>query len=203
VVNGPDGPVVGATVRIERFVGTASGSTQVPTDGSGHFSLAGAMGGRYRVRAWLQPDLATFDSPTGFVADGQQLTLSPTLERHNAVSLQVASSTASLTTGAAGGVRALLTRETVDANGIVQQGAVGGAAVTLAAGDGLSIDSPNPATTDAKGSASWVVTCTADGAHTVTATTPDATANATLPACGAAESSSSTTSTTAAAGPGQ
>jgi len=198
VVTGPDGPVAGATVRVERFVGTASGSVQVVTDGSGRFVVTGALGGRYRVRAWLQPDLATFASPTGFVADGDSLDLSPNLERHNAVTLQLAATEATLTMGAPGGVRALLTRETVDSNGIVQAGGVAGSLVTLVAVDGLSITSPNPATTEASGSASWVIECTALGAHQVSAAVPEASASATLPACAAAATppSSSTTSTT-------
>jgi len=193
VVHGPDGPVPGATVRIERFVGTASGSTQVATDGSGHFSLSGALGGRYRVRAWLQPDLSTFTAPTGFVADGDSLDLSPDLERHNAVTLQLASSQATFSVGTPGGVRALLTRETVDANGVVQAGGVAGSVITLVAADGITITSPNPATTDANGSASWVIECTAEGAHQVSAAIPEASASTVLPACGAPSSSTTTT----------
>ena len=200
VVTGPDGPVPGATVRIERFVGTTSGSVQVATDGSGHYVLKSALGGRYRVRAWLQPDLATFTSPTGFVADGDTLELSPDLERHNALTLQLAASQATFTMGEPGGVRALLTRESVDGNGVVQAGGVAATSIQLMPGEGLAVTSANPTTTDAAGSATWVVQCLALGAHDVSATVDGATASATLPACAAPSatttSSTSTTSTT-------
>ena len=196
VVTGPDGPVAGATVRIERFVGTASGSVQVGTDGGGHYTLTGALGGRYRVRAWLQPDLATFTSPTGFVANGDSLQLSPNLERHNAITLQLASAQATLVIGENNGVRALLTRETVDTNGIVRAAGVAGTSIALVPGDGIAITSPNPTTTDASGAAGWVIQCTAPGAHSVSATLPEASASTTLPACDAAAPTTSTTSST-------
>ena len=199
VVTGPDGPVAGATVRVERFVGTASGSVQVATDSSGRFVVKSALGGRYRVRAWLQPDLATLVSPTGFVAAGDSLDLSPNVERHNAVSLQLAAVEATLAMGTPGQVRALLTRETVDSNGIVQAGGVAGSVITLVAVDGLRVSSPNPATTDATGSAIWVIECTAVGAHGVSAAVPEASASTTLPPCGVAGPSTSTTTTSTTA----
>lgn len=197
-VTGPDGPVAGATVEIERFVGTASGSVQVGTDGGGRFVLPDALGGRYRVRAWLQPDLSTFSSPTGFVAADDTLALDVTLERHNAVTLQLASSEATLSMVAPGGVRALLSRETVGSDGIVRSAGLGGSAITLVAADGITITSANPATTDATGSASWVVTCTAEGAHQVSAATADGSASAsvTLPSCTTAAPTTTTSPTT-------
>ena len=203
VVTGPDGPVPGATVRVERFVGTASGSVQVGTDGSGRFVLRSALGGRYRVRAWLQPDLATFVSPTGFVAAGDSLDLSPNVERHNAVSLQLAAGDATLTMGTPGQVRALLTRETVDSNGIVQAGGVAGSVITLVSAEGLTVTSPNPTTTDATGAAVWVIECTVLGAHLVSASAAEGSASTTLPPCAVSgPSTSTTTSTTSTTIPG-
>jgi hypothetical protein len=203
-VQGPDGPVAGATVLVERFVGTASGSLQVGTDGGGHYVVPNALGGRFRVRAWLQPDLSTFSSPTGFVAAGASLTLDVTLERHNAVTLQLASSQATLSMDAPGGVRALLTRETVGTDGIVRSVGLAGAQVTLTASDGIVVTSGNPAATDGAGAASWVVSCTAEGAHDVSATVADPAASdsVTLPVCTAVGPTTTTTSSTTTTTPG-
>ena len=162
-VTGPDGPVAGATVRIERFVGTASGSIQVGTDGGGHFTAdrrpraaATACGpGSSRT-------CPPFTSPTGFVADGDSLDLTRDLERHNAITLQVASALATLSSVEPDGVRALLTQETVDADGIVRAAGRGGDVRSPWCGvTGIAITSPNPATTDATGAAELGRPCTA------------------------------------------
>lgn len=53
MVYGPEGPVAGATVVVERFVGTSHGESRVQTDETGAWTLRGARGGAYRVRAFL------------------------------------------------------------------------------------------------------------------------------------------------------
>ena len=58
VVSGPDGPVPGASIRIERLVGSQSVSTIVTADATGRYELKGVELGRVRVRAWHAPDLA-------------------------------------------------------------------------------------------------------------------------------------------------
>ena len=58
IVSGPDGPVAGARVRIERLVGSQTASTIVDADESGHYELKAVELGRVRVRAWHTPDLA-------------------------------------------------------------------------------------------------------------------------------------------------
>ncbi len=58
VVRGPEGPVPGAKVRIERLVGQQSATTIVDADEKGRYELKGVELGRVRVRAWHAPDLA-------------------------------------------------------------------------------------------------------------------------------------------------
>jgi len=188
-VVGPDGPVGGANVLIERFVGTASGSITVYTDGTGQFNVTSMLGGRYRVRAWLQPSLATVDAPTGFVADGDHLSFTVGAERHDAASLLLGPAVSAQTVGVPSGVNAQLSQESVDGNGIVHTTGVGGASIQLTTGAPLAIAAPNPAVTNADGRASWTVTCTAAGSASVSAvvTLPGSaapiTATANLPGC--------------------
>jgi hypothetical protein len=189
-VTGPDGPVAGATVLIERFVGTASGSVLVATDAGGGFGVSSVLGGRYRVRAWLQPSLATLDSPTGFVADGDHLTFQIGVERHDAVKLQLAPSVTALTVGVAAGVNGLLLRESVDGDGIIHTVGVAGSPIGLSAPGAITIDAPNPAVSGADGRVHWVITCRAAGSISVTATVaatdpavPAVTASMVLPPC--------------------
>ena len=188
VVNGPDGPVAGATVLIERFVGTASAAITTTTDGSGQFSVGSLLGGRYRARAWLAPSLTAVDAATGFMADGDHLSFTIGVERHDAVSLQLAPAVAGLIVGQPSAVNGLLTQESVDGNGIVHTAGVGGIAVILASGGSLSTAAPNPASTGPDGRVQWNVTCVTAGSIGVNATvpTPAVTATLTLPECVAA-----------------
>ncbi|MGZ4716543.1 MAG: carboxypeptidase-like regulatory domain-containing protein [Acidimicrobiales bacterium] len=197
-VTGPDGGVGGATVLIERFVGVQSGSILVAADGAGRFSAPGLLGGRYRVRAWLQPSLAAVQSATGFVADGDNLNLPVTVERHDAITLRVASAVGTLTVGVPAGVNALITQQSVDSNGIVQDTPMAGVSLLLVGSAGLGIEPPNPAVTSASGRVSWSVVCSSPGTYvvSVSSSTPPAAAGATLPECTVATTPSSSTTTT-------
>lgn len=57
-VTGPDGPAVGATVRLERHTTAGITSTETFTDASGNWSATGLAGGRWRVRTFV-PNLYT------------------------------------------------------------------------------------------------------------------------------------------------
>ncbi len=196
-VTGPDGGVGGAIVLIERFVGVQSGSIQVSADGAGRFSAPGLLGGRYRVRAWLQPALTAVESATGFVAEGDNLNLPVVVERHDALTLQVASAVGSISVGVPARVNALITQQSVDSNGIVRDTPVPGVSLQLVGSAGLGIQPPNPAVTDAAGRASWSVVCPSPGTYAVTvnSTTPPAAAATTLPPCTTPTSTSTTTTT--------
>jgi hypothetical protein len=184
-VNGPDGPVGGATVLIERFVGTARGSITVFTDGTGQFNVTSLSGGRYRVRAWLPPALTTIDAPSGFVADGDHLSFTVGVERHDAATLLIAPTVAAQTVGVESGVNGLLTQESVDSSGIVHTVGVAGASISLVTTDPLGIATPNPVVTGAGGRVQWKVICTGPGDVSVkaTATTPTIVTTTSLPAC--------------------
>ncbi len=182
-VTGPSGPVAGATVRIERWVGSASGALTIGTDGSGRFAAAGVLGGHYTVRAWQQPALATFDAATGFVADGGVLSVNVVMQQHNSFTVQVAASTGAISVGHQFSLLALVTRESVDANGIVQAGPVAGESVTLSSDPGLTIAGANPATTGADGLATWTLTCKTAGSFSAVATTKDGSGTTNLPTC--------------------
>lgn len=70
VVRGPDGPVAGAKVRIERLVGSQTAVRIVGTDGQGRYVLSGVELGRLRVRAWRPPDLAMMSDELLFASKG-------------------------------------------------------------------------------------------------------------------------------------
>jgi hypothetical protein len=184
VVQGPEGPVPGATVLLERFVGTRSGSVTVTAGADGRFVADGLIGGRYRVRGWLQPSLAAPSSATLFLAAEQtDAEVRIELRRYDARKLQAGLETAGITVGATGRLRALLTQDLVDGNGIVTGSGVAGEAVTVAADAGTSV-SPGAATTGADGYATFTLTCLTEGTHSVTVTASGLTVTVALPTCG-------------------
>ncbi|MGH9268482.1 MAG: carboxypeptidase-like regulatory domain-containing protein, partial [Acidimicrobiales bacterium] len=66
-VTTPEGPVVGATVSVERLVGDVVASADLRTGADGTWGLADIRGGRYRVRAWKPaPDNLALTSPEIF-----------------------------------------------------------------------------------------------------------------------------------------
>jgi hypothetical protein len=192
-VTGPAGPVGGATVRIERWVGSASGALVVSTDGGGHFAAGGLLGGHYKVRAWQQPSLATFDAATGFVPYNGRLQVDVVMQQHDAYQVQLAPTAATATVGTGFGIVALVSREQVDTNGVVVDAAVNGESVKLAVDSAVKIDGANPAKTGANGFANWTLTCQTAGNFSATATTPDGKATARLPGCTGQGGSTTTT----------
>lgn len=68
-VNGPDGPVVGATVRLERHTTSGIATTQTSTDGSGNWSATGLAGGRWRVRSYLPNTYTSGPAQVFFLAN--------------------------------------------------------------------------------------------------------------------------------------
>jgi hypothetical protein len=188
--SGPSIAVQGGRASVSGTVTGPDGSVLVATDAGGGFGVSSVLGGRYRVRAWLQPSLATLDSPTGFVADGDHLTFQIGVERHDAVKLQLAPSVTALTVGVAAGVNGLLLRESVDGDGIIHTVGVAGSPIGLSAPGAITIDAPNPAVSGADGRVHWVITCRAAGSISVTATVaatdpavPAVTASMVLPPC--------------------
>src|SRR6476659_8373528 len=60
VVNGPGGPVPGATVLLEHLVSPTT-STTLSAGPDGTYNAPNIAGGRYRVRAYLAPSFAQTD----------------------------------------------------------------------------------------------------------------------------------------------
>jgi len=80
-VTGPDGAVPGATVRVERIVGTSIGTTDVTTQADGTFAVPTILGGRYRVRAWRAPDLALVKPEIFYLQSSEPRTLALRVDR--------------------------------------------------------------------------------------------------------------------------
>ena len=182
-ITGPGGAVAGATVRIERWVGSASGAITVASDGGGHYTASGLLGGHYKVRAWQQPTLTTFTAGTGFVADGGHLNINLPLTQYNAYTVQVAASAGAAQVGQAFSVKALVTQQTVDPNGVVQPVGVPSVSVQLSTDPSVTVAGANPGTTGSDGLATWTLTCQSPGTFTANVTSANGSTSGPLPVC--------------------
>jgi len=196
VVLGPDGPVEGATVRLERFVAGRGGYADVRTGAGGRFEAPDIFGGHYRVRAWKRKDLVTTEPQVGFVKDepNSQQELSIGVERHDAKRLQVALDNGNPLLDQEVTLLALYDQEEVDENGIVRGAPFRDADMDLSVTDGLEVIGETRSRTGADGYARFAIKCTSTGAHDVTVTGGDnMTTTVTLPECHSPEESTTTT----------
>jgi hypothetical protein len=164
VVNGPEGPVPGATVQVERLFGDKVDGTRVQADGAGEWSVAGVNGGRYRLRAWRPPDLVGLQPLLLFVAANQTAEVALAVERHGpdhivanvAPNPPVRDQPATLVVTVALGE--------VNGEGILRTSPRPGVPMQLVITAGLALESADVALTDGAGNAAFAVRCTQAGA---------------------------------------
>ncbi len=79
-VSGPQGPVAGAAVRVERLVGGGA-VADLRSDESGGWSLGSILGGPYRLTATGSADLATLEPTLLFLGATERRTVGLSLNR--------------------------------------------------------------------------------------------------------------------------
>lgn len=130
-VTGPDGLIVGATVRIERLVAGREIRTDVVTGPDGRYLVENIPGGRYRVRAFLAPSLAQVVPDVDFLPDGKAHTFDLKVERMSGVAVQADVAPEPPLLRRSVNLVASVVNRTVDADGIVRSTPVVGLDVEL------------------------------------------------------------------------
>lgn len=181
-VTGPEGPLPGVVVRIERHTRHGMAATDVGTDGLGRWKVDGLAGGRYRVRAWV-PGVATMaDSAVFFLEEGEPRSLTFTLEPVDPTPRLRFDHRGEIQVGGTGTVAVSVTTRSVDQDGFVVVSGVAGAVVTLEVSGPATVAS-SPATADGDGVARFVVACTGPGSASATITHQAQSLPVTLPLC--------------------
>ncbi len=187
VVLGPDGPVEGAVVRLERFVGPDFGQLDVRTNKDGKYEAHDILGGRYRVRAFQKPNLAVIEPPALFLAaDHGEAGLDLVTEKFEGESLQGALDVADPHVGQKVTFRALYSKTEVNDDGIVVGTGVEGREVQLTPVDsGIKVDGEggDVKTTGSDGMALFTVICEGEGVHSVIIGSGDKALAVGLPNC--------------------
>jgi hypothetical protein len=158
-VEGPEGPVAGATVQLERLVGDATATALVPTAPDGTWNLPNVLGGRYRVRAWRVPDLATMRAKVVFLETGPERAIELRVEAVGGVRVDAAIAPDPPQLDQPANVKVRVAQRLVDATGVIRDQPVVGTEVRLTANDGWLVFSANPAVTGGDGGATFSVEC--------------------------------------------
>ncbi|MEA2902258.1 MAG: hypothetical protein QOH36_2145 [Actinomycetota bacterium] len=184
-VNGPEGPVTGAIVKVERFVGAAVATVQVQSQ-AGAWSVDSILGGSYKVTIFRPPDLAQTVADVFFLGADESKTLTTTLVR-----LGTNSITASIEPNPPlVGLPAVLTvrfgNGTVDANGQATFVPRPGVRVQLSLAAGMSNESSPLLVSDGTGAVAWQIRCLAPGPFPASLIIGNASSALVLPPCTAA-----------------
>lgn len=205
-VTGPDGPVAGAVVRLERLVGDGSATLEVPTAADGTWNAERVLGGRYRVRAWLQPQLAMARSTVVFVEAGEPEPIELRLDRYEGRRVDAVIAPDPPLLDEEANLKVRVADRVVDERGVIRTTPSAGVSVQLTGSGSWFVLSSNPQTTGTDGSVTFRVECQAEGAQPLSVVLQGSeTVPLTIPACidgtpttttSSSSTSSSTTSTT-------
>jgi hypothetical protein len=161
-VTGPQGAVTGATVRVQRTVGTQT-TTMDLTSSGGLFNLQAVRGGAYEVQAWKQPDLLLTTPQTFFLGATEVKTLSLPLTLISAVNARTTVTPSPPPAQSPFTITVLLYAGSVGGQGTLLATPRANQPVTFQPGNGLSLQSSGQASTDSGGNASFSVQCVVPG----------------------------------------
>ena len=168
VVQGPEGAVPGAVVRAERLVGDIVQPFDVRTGADGAFELAGVPGGRYRVRAFLPPSLATAEPEIFYQPDFEERELRLVVEPFSGVIVRGDTSPQSPIVGFGVNLAVRVTERRVDEDGIAREVPVPGTPVRVSSTGWTSL-STESASTGSDGMAVFEYRCDRVGSVSATA----------------------------------
>lgn len=173
-VQGPEGPVPGATVRAERFVGTRSAGVDLLTGPEGTFELAGVLGGVWRFRAWRAPDLAMPRALVAYVrVDEPPGPLVLGTERVGGRLAVASTNPQPARPDEPATIAVRITDQRVTDDGIITAEPVANLAVRVVSAPGWRIVGPAQGLTDGSGTIVFDVVCTRAGAAAITLATAD------------------------------
>ncbi len=204
-VFGPQGPVKGATVLAERIVDGTGASVTAVTAADGSWTISGIVGGRYRLRAWLVPNLAATTPQYVYLSGGQVLSMSIQVSQFQGPVTSTAVSPSQPIVGFPVNLAVQVTNPEVGSDGVVTSPGLAGWQVSLSGDPGWDVAGTGTGTTGANGEVVFQLTCTFAGYNPLSVTVgSQPPAPVQLPACNppptTTTTSTPTTSTTTTSG---
>ena len=154
------GAIPGATVRVERVVGGAVGVMTILTGADGTWTLPQILGGRYRVRAWLAPDLVQTNPSAAFLGATETKTMQLKVRTAGGLSVRASIAPDPPLLGEDANLVVQLVLKVVDQEGVLRATPQDNVRVDLlTSGGGWRVESTNPQVTDSNGRAEWTLNC--------------------------------------------
>lgn len=191
-VTGPQGPVDGATVHVERLVGKSVAMADVSTSAGGSWQLPSILGGSYRVRAFKSPDLGQSPIQAFFLAGNERKVVDFKLAATGGDRITAAVNPSPPRFDQPGTLTITVGVAKVDDQGRPSLTPRPGVALTLSTVPGFMLESAAQAVTDATGAATWRIRCLVLGASSVQLTVGTGATTVNLPACLAADAPTTT-----------
>jgi hypothetical protein len=195
VLDSDGAPVPQALVRATYFPPDPSKPEviEVLSGDDGGYRFEKLLGGRWRIRAFKAPQLATLEEPAIFLGAQEQKALDLKVKAATGlvVTAKIAPDVPLL--GWPAELAARVFSETVTADGAVARTAVAGAPISLSITGSWSLQTPNAQSTDTDGVARWTMSCGAEGTQPISAVVNGQEFPVTVPSC---LSPASTTTTT-------
>jgi hypothetical protein len=168
----------------------------------GGYRFEQVLGGRWRIRAWKSPELATLEDNVFFLGYTEQRGID--LKVKAATDIVVTSSMAPNPpfTGSPVELAVLVLLQSVDEEGVVHRSPVGGAAVTLDIRGAWSLVGESTQATEYNGRTAWQMTCTAVGDQPIIAFVGGREWPLNVPPCHDPMETTTTTTTTTTLPPG-
>ena len=157
VVQGPDGPVEGAVVRIERLVDKSIASIDVTTDAQGRYRLNRVQGGRVRIRAYRSPDLAALEPIVTFASG--EFKQDVNLKRYDQTSIQWSLAPSEPRLNEPANIVVQVSRQDVGADGVLRQVPVPSVGVTVTPLGLLQTDLIQETLTNERGRVQFALRC--------------------------------------------
>ena len=183
-VVGPDGPVAGAIVHLERIVDAGTAVLDVATNPDGTWQAPNILGGRYRLRAYLPPELALVKPSVFFLGGTEKKALAITLQRYSGLVATASIAPSPPFVNEPANLVVRIATQSVDGGGVVRTLGSPGQAVQLVGTGQWRVESSNPTITDTGGNAQWQVRCRSAGEQPLGVLVNDfETLSLTLPPC--------------------
>lgn len=183
-VLGPDGPIGGAIVGIERHTTEGIGSLNVSTNAEGRWTAGGLPGGRFRVRAWLPGLMTTGGSEVRYVPDEEKAEFAFSMWGIDPTPRMEFVDGGPIYAGLPGSVAVVLSQQAIDENGIVVTTPVVGGLITIEVTPEVTVASSPIQLTGLDGAARFTLNCTgSQSGGTLIARSGELSAAFPLPGC--------------------
>ena len=203
VIDADGQPVPGAFVRATYYGDPAKPEMiEALSAEDGTYRFEQVIGGRWRIRAWKAPELATLEDNVFFLGYTEQRAMD--LKVKAATDIVVTSSMAPNPpfTGTPVELAVLVLSQTVDEEGVVRRSPVGGAAVTLDIKGNWSLVGEATQATEFNGRTAWQLTCNEVGPQVINAFVGGKDWPLNVPPCHDPMETTTTTATTTTLPPG-